>query len=230
MRTRVKICGLTRPDEAIEACRLGADAIGLVFYEKSPRAVTLDQALAIRRALPPWVCSVGLFVNSPADAIRATAQAVGLSHIQLHGDEPPELAAGLGRPVIKAIRLGPSLSRESKALDDLAAELKAWKPVAQAILFDADSAGFGGSGSRFDWGLLPRLTAGLEDRWVLSGGLDPGNVEQAICTTHAPCVDVSSGVEQQDQGIVHKGRKDLRKMREFLQAVAQADARQIPEL
>ena len=77
MRTRVKICGLTRPDEAIEACRLGADAIGLVFYEKSPRAVTLDQALAIRRALPPWVCSVGLFVNSPADAIRATAQEIG---------------------------------------------------------------------------------------------------------------------------------------------------------
>ncbi|MGA1155614.1 MAG: phosphoribosylanthranilate isomerase, partial [Burkholderiaceae bacterium] len=108
MRTRVKICGLTRPEEALEACRLGADAIGLVFYKKSPRAVSLEQALAIRKVLPAWVCSVGLFVNSSAEEILATSQAVALSHIQLHGDEPPELAPQLGRPVIKAIRLSPS--------------------------------------------------------------------------------------------------------------------------
>jgi phosphoribosylanthranilate isomerase len=90
-------------------------------------------------------------------------------------------------------------------------------------LFDADSAGFGGSGSQFNWGLLPALTVGLEGRWVLSGGLDPGNVEQAVAALRPPCVDVSSGVEQERQGILHKGRKDLRKMEVFLQAVARAD-------
>lgn len=224
MRTRVKICGLTRPEEALEACRLGVDAIGLVFYKKSPRAVSLEQALAIRKVLPAWVCSVGLFVNSSAEEILATSQAVGLSHIQLHGDEPPELATQLGRPVIKAIRLSPSLSSDSTELKGLAQEVQAWQGIAQAILFDADSTGFGGSGHQFDWGLLPRLTAGLEHRWVLSGGLTPGNVAQAIQAVQPPCVDVSSGVEVEEQGILHKGRKDLRKMEDFLQAVAQADA------
>ncbi len=224
MRTRVKICGLTQPEDALQACRLGADAIGLVFYEKSPRAVNLEQAVAIRKVLPAWVCSVGLFVNSPADKIIATAQAVGLSHIQLHGDETPEMAAQLGRPVIKAIRLSPLLRPDSVEMDVLLQQVQAWHELAQAILFDADSAGFGGSGTRFDWGLLPKLTAQLQDRWVLSGGLSPSNVAQAIQAVSPPCVDVSSGVELEEQGILHKGRKDLRKMKDFLQAVSQVDA------
>ncbi len=224
MRTRVKICGLTRPDEALQACQLGADAIGLVFYEKSPRAVSIDQAHAIRRVLPAWVCCVGLFVNSSAKTIHDTANAVGLSHIQLHGDEPPSLAQGLGHPVIKAIRVPADLTQDSKGFSEVTEVIQAWKSIAQALLFDADSAGFGGSGSSFDWGLLPALTKGLDNGWVLSGGLNPGNVEQAVVALRPPCVDVSSGVEQERQGILHKGRKDLRKMEVFLQAVALADA------
>jgi len=218
MRTRIKICGLTREQDVDAAVRAGADAIGLVFYPKSPRAVGLEQAAALARRAAPWVSVVGLFVNAGRAEILHTAQQVGLSHIQLHGDEQPADCTDLGRPVIKAVRMG-------SALDSEAALLKFVTPFlpAASLLFDTDSAGFGGSGHAFDWGRLMNIQGLLEGRWVLSGGLEAGTVGRAIQTLHPPAVDVSSGVEAVDQGVVQKGRKDPVRMESFVAAVRQAD-------
>ena len=228
MRTRIKVCGLTREADVDDAIDAGVDAIGFVFYEPSPRSVSIQQAQRLARRVPAWVCLVGLFVNAPRDLILGVADEVGLSHLQLHGDESPEDCRGLGRPVIKALRLGGPLSAPATAAQELSiAEWVAAYEDCHAVLFDADSSGFGGSGQAFDWGLLsgafvraPRFEAS----WVLSGGLESGSVGQAIARLRPPCVDVSSGVEARENGKQLKGIKDARRIREFVASVRVADA------
>ncbi|CAM8635492.1 TrpF Phosphoribosylanthranilate isomerase [Burkholderiales bacterium] len=217
-RTRVKICGLTREQDVDAAVQAGADAIGLVFYPKSPRAVTPEQAQMLARRAGPWVSVVGLFVNASRAEVLQTAQHVGLSHIQLHGDESAADCADLGRPVIKAIRMGSSLEEE-------AALVKFVQPylAVSTLLFDADSAGYGGSGHGFEWGRLAPVLSMMEGHWVLSGGLHAESVGQAIRVLAPPAVDVSSGVEQIEQGVVQRGRKDSARIRSFMAAVRVAD-------
>jgi phosphoribosylanthranilate isomerase len=220
MRTRIKICGLTRPQDVDAAVEAGVDAVGLVFYAASPRAVDVVTARQLVRRLPAWMASVGLFVNASREQILQTADAVGLSHLQLHGDETPEDCQGYGRPVIKAIRLpAGSGGISAEALVKLA------QPYgnAAAVLFDADSAGFGGSGHSFDWACLQGANASLNQTWVLSGGLSTDNVADAVRRLRPPAVDVSSGVEQLINGKPQKGIKDSQRIAAFVEAVRAAD-------
>ncbi len=233
MRTRIKICGLTRESDLDAAVEAGVDAVGFVFYGASPRAVSMDRARILARRLPAWVASVGLFVNASKDEVLRTAETVGLSHLQLHGDETPSDCTGLGRPVIKAIRVrattdAQSVDREAKRLRALMTEFS----NCQAVLLDADSAGFGGSGQAFDWAVVEQ--AGLSGQlgsnspqmataWVLSGGLESGSVGQAIHRLRPPCVDVSSGVERWEGDRLVKGEKDAHRIKAFVDAVHLAD-------
>lgn len=242
MRTRIKVCGLTREQDVDAAVEAGTDALGFVFYEQSPRAVSVAQARLLIRRLPAWVSAVGLFVNAPRDQILATADQAGISHIQMHGDESPEDCLGLGRPVIKAIRIrgrqatGQSGQSDAAEAQNAAAESQRIQDQVEryaechAVLFDADSAGFGGSGQAFDWGLLERVVAkapGFMPTWVLSGGLESGSVGRAIQALRPPCVDVSSGVELLQQGKPVKGIKDARRINEFIAAVQAADQKKL---
>jgi phosphoribosylanthranilate isomerase len=211
MRTRIKFCGLVRPGDVDDAVALGVDAIGFVFYPRSPRALASDDAAALRRRLPSFVASVGLFVNAPVAEVAATAARVGLDAIQLHGDETPEDAAGIAaatdRPWWKAIRMRPETDLLSSARSFGAAE---------CLLLDAFSDGYGGSGKTFDWSWIP---SGLPARIVMSGGLDAGTVAEAIARTSPFAVDVSSGIQGSDPRT-----KDRARMERFVAAVLQADA------
>ncbi len=208
MRTRIKICGFTRPDDACEAAALGVDAIGLVFYAPSPRAVDAGQARAIVAALPPFVTSVGLFVDAPADEVRAVLEAVPLDLLQFHGDEPPAYCAQFGRPWLKAIRMREGVDLESEA--------ERYRE-ATGLLLDAYRPGVpGGTGEAFEWERVPR---DLALPVVLAGGLNPGNVAQAITTVRPWAVDLSGGVESA------RGIKDAAKMAELVDAVRAADGR-----
>lgn len=205
MKTRIKICGITRIEDGLAAARLGADAIGLVFYEPSPRAVTPEQARAIADALPPFVTTVGLFVNAEAARVREVLAAVPLQVLQFHGDEPPEFCSGFDRPFLKALRV--------RAGVDLLQCAKDFKR-ASGLLLDAWVEGMrGGTGATFDWSLVPRK---LPLPVVLSGGLDPGNVEAAVRAVQPWAVDVSSGVESA------KGIKDAAKIEAFINGVRNA--------
>lgn len=207
-RTRVKICGITRPGDGVEAARLGADAIGLVFHAASPRAVTAEQARAVVAALPPFVTTVGLFVDAEPARIRAILEAVPLDLLQFHGDEPAPVCEALGRPYIKALRMREDL--------DAAAAIAAY-PGARGVLLDAyRPEAAGGTGHRFDWGRVP---AHPGRPIVLAGGLDPDNVGGAVAAVRPFAVDVSSGVERD------KGIKDPARMAAFLEAVRKADER-----
>jgi phosphoribosylanthranilate isomerase len=231
MRTRIKICGLTRAED-IDACvEAGVDAVGFVFYAKSPRAITPEKARELVRRLPAWMSAVGLFVNAGREEILQAADQSGISHIQLHGDETADDCHGLGRPVIKAIRVRPTPTPESfdlerSRLDSLLAEFSG----VAAPLFDADSPAFGGSGQGFDWRLLSSLAGpsaqnslGPNPTWVLSGGLESGSVGKAIADLTPPCVDVSSGVELRHNGELRRGLKDASRIRDFVAAVVAAD-------
>ncbi len=201
MRTRVKICGITRTEDALAAARLGADAIGLVFYAPSPRAVSIAQARAICAALPPFVTPVGLFVNAAEAEVQAVLEAVPLGLLQFHGDETPAECERYGRPWIKALRMAPGL--------DVAAEARRYGS-ASGILLDAWQAGVpGGTGQCFDWSRIPPLDKPL----VLAGGLTPDNVAEAIRVVRPWAVDVSGGVEAE------KGIKDAALMAAFIQQV-----------
>ncbi len=201
-RTRVKICGITRPEDGIAAAQAGADAIGLVFYPASPRAVTIRQAQAIVEQLPPFVTVTGLFVNAQRDTIREVLAQVPIDLLQFHGDEPPEACIGYGRPYIKALAMDEGM--------DVAQKAKTYSDAA-ALLLDAWHKDLrGGSGERFDWERFPQEVG---KPLILAGGLTPDNVVQAIETTRPYAVDVSSGVERE------KGIKDPVRIAEFMRNV-----------
>ena len=205
MVVRSKICGITRIEDALLAAEAGADAIGLVFYDKSPRAVDVHQARAILAALPPFVTSVGLFVNASRCFIGEVLDAVPLDLLQFHGDETPEQCEGHGRPWFKALRVRPG--------DDLRAEAARFSG-ARAILLDAYVPGVpGGTGERFDWKLIP---ADLPRPLILAGGLTPDNVAEAISSVRPYGVDVSGGVE------ASRAIKDAAKVAAFIQRVREA--------
>lgn len=199
---RIKVCGITRVEDALAAAHAGADAIGLVFYTPSPRAVTPAQAAAIVAALPPFITSVGLFVDADAAYVREVLAQVPLDLLQFHGDEDADYCDQFERPYLKAVRV--------RADQNLATVAAAW-PKAQGILLDSYKAGVpGGTGEVFDWTLVPR-----ERRWnlVLAGGLTADNVAQAIAWVEPWAVDVSGGVE------LAKGIKDVEKINAFVREV-----------
>jgi len=202
MRTRVKICGITRVEDALTAARLGADAIGLVFYPPSPRAVTPAQAAEVVRDLPPFVTRVGLFVNASREAVAEAIATVQLDLLQFHGDESPADCRGHGRPWIRALRMAPEM--------DVTAEMARYSE-AQGILLDAWRPGVpGGTGEVFDWSRIP---AERPRPLILAGGLAPENVAEAIRRVRPWAVDVSGGVERA------KGIKDAGRMASFIQEV-----------
>ncbi|MEW5791877.1 MAG: phosphoribosylanthranilate isomerase [Pseudomonadota bacterium] len=181
---RVKICGITRPEDARAAAAAGADAIGLVFHPASPRAVSVAQACAILEALPPFVTSVGLFVDTAPETVAGVLARCPLDLLQFHGDEAPAYCGAFGRPYIKAIRMRGPL--------DLEALARAYHD-ARGLLLDAYTpAAAGGTGLTFDWSLIP---SGLARPLVLAGGLHPGNVAEAVRRVRPYALDVSSGVE-----------------------------------
>ena len=216
-RTRVKICGLTRETDVEASLDAGADAIGLVFYAPSPRCVTAQRAAELARGIPAFVSRVGLFVNEPAESVRAVLSAVPLNLLQFHGDEDASYCAQFGVPWIKAARVRPGLD-----LLEYAAAFKGAQGFS-GLLLDAYVEGFGGAGQRFDWSLIPRT---LNVPVIFSGGLHPGNVSSAILAVRPWAVDVSSGVEADGgpNGMKIKGVKDARKIEEFIAGVRHADA------
>lgn len=202
---RSKICGITRIEDALAAVEAGADAIGLVFYAKSPRAVTVVQAREIVAALPPFVTTVGLFVNASRCELGEILEGVPLDLLQFHGDETPAECAGYHRPWIKALRVRPG--------DDLEAACQLYAG-AQGILLDTFVAGVpGGTGEAFDWSLVP---ARLSKPIILAGGLSAANVGEAIARVRPYAVDVSGGVE------AAKGIKDPDRIAAFMAAVKAA--------
>ncbi|MGD9163609.1 MAG: phosphoribosylanthranilate isomerase [Chromatiales bacterium] len=206
MRTRVKICGITRLEDAQAAVNQGADAIGLVFYPASPRAVTPEQAAAIIKHLPPFITVVGLFVDASREGVAEILNTVPLDLLQFHGEETPAQCGGHGRPWIKAIRM-----RESVDLEQMMHQYA----EASGLLLDTYRAGVpGGTGACFDWDRIPRE---LCSRIILAGGLNPNNVEQAIRQVHPYAVDVSGGVE------AAKGIKDADKIAAFIAGVNRGD-------
>ncbi|TLS68154.1 phosphoribosylanthranilate isomerase [Mariprofundus erugo] len=200
-RTRIKICGITRLNDALDAVRLGADALGFVFYKRSPRYIDPLAAAAIIRQLPPFVATVGLFVNASQQEIESVLGCCPLSDIQLHGDESPEFCAAFPRRVMKAVAIA--------SPEDLARVATYPCPV----LLDARApAGvYGGTGKRFDWSLLDGFSHDYP--LVLAGGLSVENVRDAMAVRQWFALDVSSGVE------VSPGIKDFDRMRRFIAAV-----------
>ena len=205
MRTRVKICGITRTDDARAAAEAGADAIGLVFYPPSPRYLSVERAVEIRDALPPFVQTVALFVNADAAQIAQVIGRVHPSMLQFHGDEPAEFCGQFGLPFVKACRIKPGT--------DALAYLQPYGRAA-AWLMDSHVPEYGGVGESFDWSLVPRERS---RPLILSGGLDRSNVGKAIRAVRPWGVDVSSGVESA------KGIKDAGKMAAFVSEVRNAD-------
>jgi len=200
--TRIKICGITREQDLRAVAHSGADAIGLVFYEKSPRHVSVQQAAQLASAVPPFVTVVGLFVNPSVEYVREVLAQVPLDVLQFHGEEEPAFCAQFGKPYLKAVRV--------KAGGDLL-QCAARYVGAQGLLLDAYVEGtHGGTGESFDWALIPH---DLPLPVVLSGGLHAGNVAEAIAQVQPYAVDVSSGVE------ASKGIKDAAKVAAFIKEV-----------
>ena len=206
MRTRIKICGLTREADVDAAVEAGADAIGLVLYDKSARQVSVERAAELAGRLPPFVTPVLLFVNASPAVLRRASEALPQALLQFHGDETPEQCAAAARPYLRAARMAPGFD-----LLDFARRFSG----AQGLLLDAHVEAFGGSGKVFDWSLIP---PGVPLPVVLSGGLSPANVIDGVLRVRPWAVDVSSGVESA------KGIKDAEAMRRFCQAVREADA------
>lgn len=202
MRTRVKICGITRPEDAAKAADYGADAIGLVFYADSPRAVDVDTARAVVEALPPFVSAVGLFVNPTPQDVAMVLHRVPLDLLQFHGTETPEECGIYKKPFIKAIHVSAGM--------DIAAETKRYSHARGILLDTYHPEKVGGTGEKFDWKLIPKK---MEKPIILAGGLTPDNVWQVISKIRPYAVDVSSGVE------IEKGIKDAEKMAAFMRGV-----------
>ena len=216
MRTRIKFCGLVRADDVRTAVALGVDAVGFVFHPDSPRLLDATHAAGLRRLLPSWVVAVGLFVNAPAGSIRRVAGAVGLDVIQFHGDEEPRACEGerpVGLAYWRAVRMRAGVDL-IEFFDRFAS--------AEALLLDSHSAGYGGSGTGFDWSWVPHERPGPI---VLSGGLAPENVATAIAQLRPTMVDVSSGIQvggpKPDQRA-----KSRERMERFVAEVLRADSAQ----
>ena len=223
-RTRIKICGICRVEDALLAAEAGADAIGISLHPASPRYVPPEVAGRIVAALPPFVTPVGLFVDAPAEHVNATARRLGLRHVQLHGHEGPADVRAVAATVIKAVRV---------ARERFQAELARWRPagavpdlpnLAGLVLETAGTAEPGGTGVENDW---EALTAARRAGWfegvpriIAAGGLRPGTVAAVVRSVRPWAVDVSTGVEIDGQ----KGRKSEQKVRAFVQAVREADA------
>jgi phosphoribosylanthranilate isomerase len=202
LRVRVKICGITRLEDALSVVDNGADAIGLVFYPPSPRNVTIDQAAEIANHIPAFVSVVGLFVNAEPNFVRSVIAAVKLDLLQFHGDETPEECASYGLPFIKAIRVKTDTNLVQCAKDFYASK---------ALLLDTFTDGaVGGTGHVFDWSLIPPV---LSKPVILAGGLNQKNVAQAIEQVKPYAVDISGGVE------ISKGIKDAAKIAAFMQQI-----------
>jgi phosphoribosylanthranilate isomerase len=217
-RTRIKICGITRVEDAVAAATLGADAIGLVFWARSPRAVDIETARRIALSLPPLVARVALFVDPDEAEVRAVLDALPVEWLQFHGGEPASFCSGFARPYLKAIPVA-----EGATPADLL-EYAARHPGAQGVLLDALKPGAlpGGTGEAFDWTVVP---AGWERRLILSGGLHSGNVAAAVRTVRPWGVDVSTGVEALgEDGRPKRGIKDPARIAEFIRGVRDADA------
>ena len=201
MRTRVKICGITRRQDAEFAVEIGADALGFVFYSPSPRAVTIAQVQQIIAGLPPFISIVALFVDAEVAHVKACLSALPIGVLQFHGNESADYCEQFNQPYMKALRMRDGI--------DLKAEVGRYKS-ASAILLDSYQAGVpGGTGKVFDWSLISDITMPL----ILAGGLDAKNVAMAIEQVQPYAVDVSGGVEQE------KGLKDKKKMKDFMQEV-----------
>jgi len=219
-RTRIKICGLTREQDLDAVIEAGADAVGFVMYPKSPRHVTAQRAAELSRRLPPFVTPVLLFVNAPAEDVAAAVDQVPGAVLQFHGDETPDhcfQASQNGRiPYLRAARVPLGVGAVPPDLVKYAADFA----QARGLLLDAHVEGYGGGGKTFDWSLLP---PSVDAHLVLSGGLTPANVGEGIAALRprgkSLAVDVSSGVE------MSKGIKDAGKIRQFIEAVRQSDAR-----
>jgi phosphoribosylanthranilate isomerase len=206
MTTAVKICGITRQEDALAAVRAGAHAIGLVFYRPSPRYIAPGAAGAILRALPPFITSVGLFVDETEDEVRAILAQAPVQLLQFHGGETPAFCRQFAKPYMKAVRMGSGVDLLQYARD---------YHDAKALLLDAYVEGLhGGSGVAFDWSRVP---AGLPLPVILSGGLTAENVGEAVRRVRPCAVDVSSGVESV------KGIKDAAKIAAFIAGVRNAD-------
>jgi phosphoribosylanthranilate isomerase len=201
---RIKICGITNLEDALLAAELGANALGFIFYAKSPRKVDPEATREIIRQLPPFVLSVGVFVNEEAAVVQELAARVGLDWVQLHGQEPPEYCRSLGRRVLKGFRIKD---------EDSLKELQVYRGAVQAFLLDTYKKGqTGGTGETFDWELAVRAKG--YGPIVLAGGLTAENVAHAVATVWPQAVDVASGVE------AAPGKKDPEKLRAFFKAVA----------
>ena len=213
VRTRAKICGITRAQDIHAVVQAGADAIGLVFFPPSPRNVSIEQAQTLAKLIPPYVQLVGLFVNATVEEIQTVLNSVPLDVLQLHGEETPEqcqhIAAQCKRRWYKAIQVKPDL--------DVVAEIQRYQTVgASAVLLDAWHPELkGGTGHSFDWNKFPQLDIPV----ILAGGLTPENVSLAIETTAAYAVDVSGGVESA------KGIKDQQLIEKFMQGVQRGSAK-----
>ena len=204
-RTRVKMCGITRPEHARAAADAGTDAIGLMFYEPSPRYVTRERARDVCAALPPLISVVGVFVNPEPREVAAVVEDLPVDMLQFHGDEPPDLCAKAGKPYLKAVRV--------RTRDDIVRASARYRD-ARALLLDAHhDALWGGTGTRFDWNMVPD---DVNHPIVLAGGLTPENVADAIRVVRPFAVDVSGGVESAP------GVKDARSMEQFMKEVASA--------
>jgi len=206
MRTRIKICGITREQDLAAAARHGADAVGLVFYRASPRCITVERAGKLAAAVPAFVSLVSLFVNPTAVEVAAVIDHARPHLLQFHGDEPAAFCASFGLPYLKAVRMEPAV--------DLLQYAHA-HAGARALLLDAHVEGYGGGGQSFDWSLIPPQ---LPVPIILSGGLHAGNVVEAVRRVRPWAVDVSSGVE------AAKGIKDEAKIAAFCAGVRHADS------
>jgi phosphoribosylanthranilate isomerase len=205
MKTRIKMCGLTREEDVDAAIESGADAIGFVFYPPSPRFVSPQKAAQLAKRIPPFVDVVGLFVNESPELVLATCEQLPINILQFHGDESADYCRQFDRPYLRAARVRPGL--------DLV-EFGHSYSDARGLLLDAFVDGFGGGGHVFDWKLIPPDLPGF---LVLSGGLTEANVGEAIARVRPVAVDVSSGIE------VSKGIKDHSKIAAFVAAVRKAD-------
>ncbi len=211
-RTRIKICGITRPGDALAAIESGADALGLMFYAPSSRAVSLEQARDIAAVVPPFVTLTGVFVDAPAETVEMLSRELSLGLLQFHGDESPQYCAAFGRPWIKALRCRPGI--------DLAQACSDYRG-AHGLLLDAWQEGVpGGTGKTFDWRMVP---PDLPLPVVLAGGLNDGNVGEAIAAMRPWAVDISGGVESAP------GEKDAQKIHRFTAAVRAADRTNVDE-